>query len=66
MIGTALLCMITFGFECPAVDDNRHSPMQVLAPPPIEEPVGAVPEPGAAILFGSGLAVVAWRTRKNS
>lgn len=53
---TALLCILTLGFECGWVDDNHHheSPATISAP---------VPEPTAALLFGAGIGIAAITTR---
>ena len=52
----SLICILTFGFDCGWVDDNRHH--MNMNPPAIEiphEPSAPVPEPGAGMLFGAGL-----------
>lgn len=61
-----ILCILTLGIKCGGAFNNTDNDWNAREHPPI---VGAapVPEPGAALLFGVGLAtagVVARRGRK--
>ena len=57
----ALICILTLGFDCGIVDDNRHH----FEPVHQERPAAAVPEPTAALLFGVGLVTAAIATRRK-
>jgi hypothetical protein len=46
-----------------SLDGARQSIQQVPGP---QEPVGAVPEPGAALLFAAGAGSVMWALRRRT
>lgn len=54
-----LLCILTLGIDCPSGGDGWHEREPIARPSP------AVPEPGAALLFGTGIAVAAIATRRR-
>lgn len=52
-----LLCILTLGIDCPSSGGGER--------PPVFRPAPAVPEPGAALLFATGLGVAAIATRRR-
>jgi len=61
----SIICILTLGLsDCGGASNNMNQ-MGML--PPIEQPQPAnpVPEPGAAILFATGLGAVAFLKKKK-